>query len=246
MRQKLAGIAITDHCDVEYAHQMDVKTPILQSVQTAVRLNEAYGAQLQVFRGVELGEALFYPNVATEVLQQCAYDVVIGSVHAARWKTTVPYSHLDFTTMDPLQVTDYLHTYFNDVLETAEMVDFDVLAHLTCPLRYIVLKYGCAADLTPHAAQVEQILKTIIQRDIALEVNTSATCATEVRTLPDMEIVRQYYALGGRKITLASDAHAATRVGCGFENAATQLRRIGFNTAFYYRNRTAVPYALTP
>ena len=118
-------------------------------------------------------------------------------------------------------------------------------AHLTCPLRYMVHQFGRSVDLTPFQTQTDVILNTVIAQNIALEVNTSATNAEQVRTLPDMSILQRYYDLGGRKITLASDAHVSARVGIGFRSAAAQLRAIGFREAYYYRQHMAIPYELS-
>ena len=53
-------------------------------------------------------------------------------------------------------------------------MDFDILAHLTCPLRYIKGKYGIEVDITVFEEKISEILTLIIKREIALEVNTSS------------------------------------------------------------------------
>ena len=112
----LAGIALTDHCDIEYARIMDVQTPILKSVDAAHGLNEQYGDRLEVLCGVELGEALFNPAAAKAVLDQCDYDMVLGSVHAVRGAQNEPYSHMDFSLWRDTELSDYLKGYFTENL----------------------------------------------------------------------------------------------------------------------------------
>ena len=75
------------------------------------------------------------------------YDVVIGSVHLVKYKDlTCAYSGIDFSKLKEETIIEYLDAYFDDVLTMIETTDFDILAHLTCPLRYIKGKYNIDID----------------------------------------------------------------------------------------------------
>ena len=68
--------------------------------------------------------------------------MIIGSVHAVRYKDIdIPYSCIDFSKMTDDEIDEYLNIYFDDVLAMLKQGLYDVLAHLTCPLRYINGKY---------------------------------------------------------------------------------------------------------
>lgn len=60
----------------------------------------------------------------------------------------------------------------------------------------------------------------------------------------DVEIARRYYALGGRLITIGSDSHAPHRVGRAFDKVIEKLKGIGFEQAYYFRNRRPEAYTL--
>jgi histidinol-phosphatase (PHP family) len=241
----LVGLCITDHCDLEYAYKMDVVTPIVESVNEATACNKAHSGKLAVYTGVEYSEAIWDMETYGKMISAAAYDVVLGSIHAVKYKDyTVPYSHIDFSAMTTEDVRGYLHAYFREMKEMMCRCDMDVLTHLTCPLRYIVGKYGVAVDMSEYDGEIEEILRLAIEKHLALEINTSGIGSFYGEYMPYESILRTYRAMGGYLITLASDAHTADRVGNGFAEAARMLKSIGFTNAYYYKQRMPIPYAL--
>ncbi len=235
--------AVTDHCDIEFCRSMDVRAPIQKSFEIAKALQKKTPGR--VMTGVEIGEAIRFPDEADAVIQANRFDVVLGSVHAVDYPGyTQPYSQIDFSVFTEEQLAEYLSAYFRDMKEMVLTTDFDILTHLTCPLRYIVGKYHRKADLTPYAEKIDEILRLIIRRGIALECNTSGFDGEMPLLMPDESVLRRYYALGGRLVTLGSDAHRADRAANGFNEAVRLLERIGFTYACRFRERIALPYKL--
>ena len=242
-KRNLSGFAITDHCDIEFFHQKDVKTPVVASAEAAKRLSGK--GNITVFSGVEIGEGIWNPDAAAEVIASADFDVVLGSVHAVRYRNdTDPYSGIDFSVFSDAELAEYLKVYFEDVKEMAETMDFDVLAHLDCPLRYITGKYGRTVDMAPYDAQIEEILRIITSRSIALEINTAGSGRFAFPFRPEKEILERYRSLGGYRITLGSDAHVAGNVGRAFSETVSVLKELGFENAYYFIKRRPVPYAL--
>ena len=77
---------------------------------------------------------------------------------------------------------------------------------------------------------------------VALEVNTQSV--RDRLAGYDIYLLERYYGLGGRLITLGSDAHSTDRIANGFGIAAVELRRIGFKSACYIENRAIKSYKL--
>ena len=241
----LSGICFTDHCDLEYAYKMDVVTPIVDSVKEAAECGETYKKSLRVYSGVEFSEALWDMDTYERMISAAAYDCVLGSIHAVQYKNyTVPYSHIDFSAMTAEDVRGYLHAYFGEMKETMLRCDMDVLTHLTCPLRYIVGKYGLRVDMAEYEAEIDEILQIAVNRHLALEINTSGIGSFYGEYMPYESILRTFRKKGGYLITLASDAHTADRVGNGFAQAVALLKSIGFANAYYYKQRMPIPYTL--
>lgn len=243
--KKLAAICITDHCDIEYFDTVDLEKIARESFTETKAAALEFDGKLGVLSGIEIGEAIWHPEIADRIKALFPFDAILGSVHAARFPDySMPYSTIDFSQMSDEQIKKYVDVYFDDLLFTAESFDFDILTHLTCPLRYICGKFSRTVDLSRYRAKIDLILKTIVRRSIALEVNTSSLGTPYDEFLPDEDILSRYCELGGKLITLASDAHVTGNIGHGFDRALGVLKKRGFDTVYYYENRKAIPCRL--
>ncbi len=235
--------AVTDHCDVCFADKIDVLTPIRKSYEEVQKLNLKYNGM--ILSGVEIGDGIWFPETAKKAVSLVGYDVVIGSVHCVKAKKTEkPYSSIDFSVFTDDEIYEYIDSYFNDMLKMLSLLDFDILAHLTCPLRYISGRYGRKVDMSRFSEKIDQILLAIISRSTALEVNTSSYYGITHEFSPDISIIKRYKDLGGKLITLASDAHKSSNASIYFDEAIGALKEIGFSDAFYYKKRNPVAYKI--
>lgn len=244
LKRGLKGFAVTDHCDIEYCRSLDLNKLTGGSVAAAAAMKNS---GIDVLKGVEIGEAFWFPDAAEEILTGFDFDVVIGSVHAVKFDGyEMPYSVIDFKEMGEETIKKYLDKYFDDMYVMLEKCDFDVLAHLTCPFRYINGKYGLGIDARSYRDKIEKILKEIINRSIALEINTS--CVHEDSAyrefMPERWIAERYRDMGGYLITIGSDAHVSQNSANAFDMAYAMIKDIGFKNIYYYRNRRAVACAV--
>lgn len=243
----LGGIAFTDHADMWYFQERKSFDCIVSSTDTAAALGEKYAGKLKVFRGVEVADAYFDRIVTDELIYHVDPDVVIGSIHCLSYKGLEDaYSQMDFSSsaISRDKLVGLVNRYFELVTEMAADHDFDVLAHLTCPFRYINGKYGRGLTDEEFEKPIKTVLDAVIRRKIALEINTSGLGTPLDATMPSELILGWYRELGGELVTLGSDAHAADRVANGFDVAREMLLRNGFTQAVYYENRKAVAYEL--
>jgi histidinol-phosphatase (PHP family) len=234
--------AVTDHFDTASFEDYDVFTPIKTAYDTVKELNKKYGERCQIMSGIEISEGFWYPKINKEAVNMLAYDVIIGSVHLVKYKDlTGPYSRIDFSSLPHEEIIRYLDAYFADVLTMLDTMDFDILAHLTCPLRYISGIYKIKLDMSIYGSSIEKILQKIIQKGIALEVNTSSFGMLN-DFMPSRDILQKYHDMGGYLITLGSDAHVAKNASLYFGEAIDALKEIGFKNIYYYKNRK--PYQI--
>lgn len=235
--------AVTDHFDTAYYSMKDVFSPIKASNQNARELRKKYGDKIDILVGVEIGESFWYPEQRDKVMQLCDYDVIIGSVHIVKYKELpCATSRIEFSTLEKKTTEEYVDAYFDDMLTMIDTLDFDILAHLTFPLRYINGKHKCGIDLKPYEKKIDVILGKIIEKGISLEVNTSSY---EIlgQFMPDEDVLKRYYDKGGRYITVGSDAHRSEHASRHLEEAIELIRKIGFKHIYYYKNRK--PYAIS-
>lgn len=241
----LSAIAITDHCDIWLSGDSAAMAEIDASFMDACRYSETYAGKLEVLRGIEIGEALWDTDAAKRIIGSHEYDVVLCSVHSVRFgELDMPYSGIDFSGMPPEMLKSYLRKYFEELLQSAKVLDYDVLTHLTCPLRYIRGKHGLHIDLSDYRELIDEILKIVIERKKALEINTSCVGTPYDSTLPDFDTIKRYLDFGGTMITLASDAHVVQNVGKDFDAVCRRLKLLGVNQAYLYRRRHPFAYLL--
>lgn len=92
----------------------------------------AFRGKVLVLEGIELGQPHYDPELAEKVLAMREYDQVIGSVHNLR--NTQDFYYMDSFTEE--SANDYFNRYLDEILGLLEWGNFDILAHLTYPLRY--------------------------------------------------------------------------------------------------------------
>ncbi len=243
MSARGVDFAVTDHFDTELAWDGDRFSPILRAAEEAERLNRTPGAH--IYHGVEIGEAIWNDTAADRILSLCRHDVVIGSIHSVRYPGWMqPFSLIDFRNFPAEKLDGYLSQYFTDLAETAETADYDILAHLTVPYRYLIGKFGLAVSPERFLPEISAILDTVIRRGKALEVNTSCLGSAYDVLMPDERILRLYREKGGRRLTIGSDAHLAENAAHAFESAKNVLLSIGFSELTYYENRRPIAYPI--
>ncbi|MCI2057383.1 MAG: histidinol-phosphatase HisJ family protein [Oscillibacter sp.] len=244
----LRGFTVTDHADMGFLEDFHTFEEIKDSIAEAKAANAHYGDRLHILCGVELGEFWDDPESAKQILNLTNYDVVLGSVHGLHPHDFYSKTCFDEAQMPADKLADFLKDYFCKVLAMAQKEDFDILTHLTCPLRYINGKYHRDLSARPCMDLITEILKCVIHRQKSLEVNTSGVNSFYGELLPDREIIKRYYDLGGQMVTLGSDAHTCDRVGNAFCETAGLLKDIGFPGYYYYEQRKPclVPWESTP
>ena len=226
MAQGLDEICFTDHVDTihwhDYAPVWDFDWE--KSQKQLCEAQALCGDRLCIKRGAELGEAAMSFERADHLLDHApTLDFVIGSVHMAG--KAFDYMDLYFI---PQRDEKYYHavidSYLADVAAIARWGRFQVLGHLTLPLRYINENYHAGLTFDKHMDQLAEIFRIIIPQGIGLECNTNRGN----EPLPGAEILKLYREMGGEIITLGTDAHSADYVGCAIRERQALLRDCGF------------------
>jgi histidinol-phosphatase (PHP family) len=169
---------------------------------------------------------------AQDAIDACDFDFVLASVHNV--KNLADFYELDYS---KIEINDALSRYFDEMMDMIEWGKFDSLAHLTYPWRYIVGERGLEINDELFRDRIDQILTALIKKRKALEVNTSGFRQKLGRPMPDLPILRRYHELGGKLITIGSDAHRWADVGGGVEQGLSVLQKAGFHHFTIYIHR---------
>lgn len=227
-------ITITDHCDILDWDDSD----IARSNAQAVELNSKY-SDLTVLRGIELGEPLQDLEGTAQALGLCEYDFVLCSLHNIRNEEDFYFLH---PTID--EAHDLLTRYFDELLDMVRWNEFDSLAHLTYPLRYMVGREKLDIDMISYKPVIREILGTLAANGKALEINTSGRRTDEGFLMPTVEYVKLFHELGGKYITLGSDAHVPEHLAVGMSDGIAAAKEAGFScaTIFVERKPVEIPF----
>ncbi|MBR4342632.1 MAG: histidinol-phosphatase HisJ family protein [Lachnospiraceae bacterium] len=94
------------------------------------------------------------------------------------------------------------------------------------------------------ADRIDYILRKIIEKGSALEINTAGLKYGLGFAHPKREILLRYRELGGELITIGSDAHMAVHLAYDFNAACEMLKDLGFKYYFVYKDRKPAGYVL--
>ncbi|MBR5558964.1 MAG: histidinol-phosphatase HisJ family protein [Oscillospiraceae bacterium] len=230
----LSGIAITDHLECNDFIKDNYRTRVQQSVFDIRRAQQLLGDKLLISCGIELGQALQNKDAALEILNTYDFDFVLGSLHALEGK--LDFCYWDYS--DPnIIIHDSLVDYYKQQIDLAKWGHFDVMGHITYPIRYIWGKNRIPVDITRYSDLIDELLRTLIEKGRGIEVNTSGLRQELGTTLPDFPLIKRYRELGGEIITIGTDAHFVEDIGNGVEYTMDMLREAGFEYFSFFKGR---------
>lgn len=192
---------------------------------------------LTIKAGVEVGEGHLYQPSVQRVLASYPYDLVLGSLHWSRGESVFSLDYFRARTPDQAA-----HEYFTEMIEMIEAGGFDILSHLDVIKRYGFRVYG-KFDTLDYEDHIRAVLAAAIKAGITPEINTSALRMSVNQTHPTAEVIQWYYAMGGRTLTIGSDAHSTDDLGTGLEQAIQIARDAGFTHLTQFAARKGYPSA---
>ena len=162
-------------------------------------------------------------------IAQADFDLVIGSIHLVD-DLDIYYPEF-FAGKD--KATAY-KKYFAQMAEEAAVADFDVLGHIDYICRTAPYE-NPELDYETFAAEIDAVLKIVVERGKVLELNTRRF--KNSRAVAGLvPVYKKYRELGGRFVTLGSDAHRVSAVGNFFARALELVRALDL-TPVTFRER---------
>ena len=233
---KKTAIGFSDHYDyrcIECNRQIPLPDPE-RYTETIFALKDKYKDRIKVLCGLEVGYCEEANDKNRELYEKYPFDYFINSVHMIHGKDCF---HNEFSV--GLTAKQAYALYFECVLESLNApYPFEIIGHLCYASRYThyedkKIRYEDFKEL------IDEILKRMIEKRVALEINTSAGGAGSL-FLPDTDIVFRYIELGGDMFTFGSDAHTVCRYCDKEPDVVSALRKFGVKYGCYFENRKAV------
>lgn len=201
----LSQITFTDHVDFDPAHPL-FNTPIDYDTYMSDYLSvKKKQTDISLRMGVEIGYQTHMKSKINNFLKSYPFEHIILSIHYIEKKDL--YTKEYFVGKSKHEA---YNIYFLSLLEAVTEIDsFDVVGHFDYITRYS--PFG-DYEYEEYKDVIDQILQVLVQKNKGIEINTSGF-VNEQRAYPKSEIIDRFIELGGRKITLGSDAHSVTELG---------------------------------
>ena len=233
-------LTITDHFEAAFYFEPDeefgdLKKLLPQSVSDIIQQQKISTGKTELLCGIELGEPLHDINATNEVLSLTDYDFVLCSMHNLR--DMGDFFWLDYNSED---IPRLLKKYFLELTECIQWGNFDSLAHITYPMRYICDKSKIAVDLAEYKKEIDELLALLAEKDKALEFNTCRNPELSLKTIGkcrDVQFLSRFNELGGKYVTLGSDAHNTEDLAKGISGAVDILRELGYSEITVFKKR---------
>ena len=225
----LQEICFTDHID--YTPAMDM---VMDLDAYAREYDGLEVPGLKIRRGIEYGLEPGNREKMKEDLARRNYDFVLGSVHLVGGEDVYMPPYWAGKTVEQAE-----REYLEEILRSVQVHrDYDVLGHLTYIAKARAHPTHALVRYEDHREIIDEILRLLVCHDKGMEVNTSGIdrCGG---SLPTMDIFRRFHQLGGRIVTVGSDAHDAGRVGQYAREMAEQLKEI-FGYVCTFENRQPI------
>jgi len=180
-------------------------------------LNVKFGVEVDYQRAVE--------DEVKRILSERHFDFVLGAVHSV--------DHVSISLEDEALICfreksarEVCEKYYLQMESAVKSGLFDVIAHLDIYRKY-------SADLIDKDTQsvcadrAERVFDLMVEKNVSLEINTSAFRRGEGEPFPSMELLERWKSRNQKMVTVGSDAHVVTDLGADIDKGVEVAKKLG-------------------
>jgi histidinol-phosphatase (PHP family) len=226
----LHEIAFTDHIPLpnkfDLAHRMamnelDLYSKWIDDVRsTYPEIIIRFGIEADYYHGFE--------SFTEKILNNYDFDVVIMSIHFLRhW----PEGNWVFNYNFPGKpIKDIYSDYIDTLITGINTGLFDILGHAD------IIKLSGKSFMDTVPEKVDQLLKMLRKKRMAIEINTSGYRKGINETYPGLDWMMAIQK-ANVPLTLGSDAHAPEQIALNFKSVLSKVKNTGITTLSYFDKR---------
>lgn len=155
--------------------------------------------------GVEIGLNTVYQEKMLSLVKNNNFDYVLGSIH------TINNEHLDRRFFSKYNKKEAYEKYLNHALQCLKDMPFiNSFAHFDFISRYAPYP-DPAMEYKQYYEILDEIFMFLAEKDIALEINLRHSNPQYFSQYK--EIYQRFRELGGKYVTVGSDAHSTSEIG---------------------------------
>lgn len=225
-------ITFTEHYDVYDGLKTNLKTLNVEEYFSFYqKMKECSNFNFNF--GIEIG---LQPDISENVhslVSKYPFDFIIGSSHITCKKDM----SMDKSFFEGITRKEAYLKYFEEVLQNIQIYDeFDVYGHLDYVVRYGGYNIK-TIDYKDFAEILDAILLELIKKDKGIEINTSGLRYGLPYPHPNIDIIKRYKDLGGKIITIGSDAHKADDLAKDFVLVYDMLHSLNISKIAIFHHR---------
>lgn len=236
----LRGFCVTDHCEGDFFDENEYAARIMHSANSTAKAKAAFGHKIVITFGIEIAQVFYNIKAIDDLYRRHHLDFVIGSVHKLRYEDFEFFECKDYHSLPAEKLREYILKYYEETAELIKWGNFDVLGHMSFPVRYPKIYNGIDVDLNEYREEIDDVLRLAVKNGKGIEINTSGLFNAIGDTMPPMWMLKRFRELGGEIVTLGSDAHRADKMGAGIDYAMQMLLDAGFEYFAFFRDRKPV------
>lgn len=188
-----------------------------------------------LIKGVEVGEPDTHTELYDKYMDGKKFDFIMASVHWIDGATPV----FDEFFKRYKSVDDAYKKYFEEEFKLVSYGKFDAVAHLTLVHRQ-GNKHNKEYTYEKYKKEIDDILKVIISKNLALEVNCSGLRHPAKELIPDEKVIKAYLDLGGNSLFIGSDSHRIGDSFYGLQKGYETLDKLGVKEIVIFEKRKQI------
>lgn len=240
VRIGLSEIGFADHFPYPKGFQEPVPNCVIPDeevfelyVKEVRRLQQAYRGRISILFGTEIDYLPDHLDDIRNRLEQYPFDYVIGSIHLLNGIAIDYREEALQSRIHELGGPEGLWEKYWMALEHFCSLDlFHIVGHFDLPR-----KFGITRVQNGFSEATGRVLDRILQKDLALEVNTGGIDrSADHACYPSETILKQAIRMGV-DISFGSDAHRPREAGRHFSGTIGQIRSLGCLRAVTFRSK---------
>ena len=219
------GMTFTEHVDLKFSKGIDN----IFDIDKYFNDYEKYRTS-KLLLGIEIGMQVNCLEENRKIIDKYPFDYVIGSIHVLQGEDLYYPEFYDGKTKK-----ETFEQYFSSMVDCVKQYDFiDSLGHIDYISRYAIYN-----DKEIHYHEfneyINEVIKTIVHNGKIMEINTRRLGNKEAYDNL-INIYKTYNQMGGKYVTIGSDAHREENIGNYFMEA-TKICELCSLKPVYFKKR---------
>ena len=207
-RKNNIGMTFTEHLDLKFSEGTDITFDIDKYFNDYEKYRSS-----NLMLGVEVGMQQSCIEENRNIVEKYPFDSVIGSIHIAMGEDIYYPKFYDGKTKK-----EAFERYFSSMLECVTQYDFiDSLGHIDYISRYATYDDN-EINYNEYTECINGVIKAVLYNGKVMEVNTRRL-GNKQAYINLINIYKAYNQMGGKYVTIGSDAHHVEDIGNNFKEA---------------------------